>query len=92
MLRVLRVRKVSKVSKVRQAHKVHKDHKVLQVQSVQSVRYRQATVLKIVNTTTGLDPNPDYISQVLLTIPNGAIPNSITVTSPSRSSSFRKAK
>jgi hypothetical protein len=42
------------------------------------------TVFKLVNTTTGLDPNPDYISQLLLTIPNGAIPNSISVTSPNQ--------
>jgi len=43
-----------------------------------------STVFKLVNTTTGLDPNPDYISQLLLTIPNGAIPNSISVTSPNQ--------
>ncbi|HEY0382216.1 MAG TPA: hypothetical protein VGC72_08455, partial [Candidatus Elarobacter sp.] len=42
------------------------------------------TTFKLINTSTGLDPNPDYISQLLLTIPNGAIPNSITVTSPSQ--------
>ncbi|MDQ6942760.1 MAG: hypothetical protein M3169_09650 [Candidatus Eremiobacteraeota bacterium] len=45
----------------------------------------RSTLLKIVNTTTGLDPNPDYISQLLLTLPNGAIPNSISVTSPNQS-------
>jgi hypothetical protein len=45
----------------------------------------KSTVFKLVNTTTGLDPNPDSISQLLLTIPNGAIPNSITVTSPNQS-------
>lgn len=43
------------------------------------------TKFKLINTTTGLDPNPDYISQLLLTVPAGAVPNSITVASPNQS-------
>ncbi|HEX3465269.1 MAG TPA: hypothetical protein VHS78_14570 [Candidatus Elarobacter sp.] len=40
---------------------------------------------KLVNTSTGLDANPDYISQLLITVPTGAIPNSVTVSSPNQS-------
>ena len=42
------------------------------------------TTFKFVNTSTGLDPNPDYVNQLLMTVPAGAIPNSITVTSPNQ--------
>ncbi|HZO95052.1 MAG TPA: hypothetical protein VFB22_15005 [Candidatus Baltobacteraceae bacterium] len=39
---------------------------------------------KFVNTTTGLDPNPDYISQLLISVPSagGVYPSSVSVTSP----------
>jgi hypothetical protein len=40
---------------------------------------------KLVNTSTGLDANPEYISQLLITVPAGGRPNSITVTSPNQS-------
>ncbi len=40
------------------------------------------TTFKFLNTSTGLDPNPDYVNQLLITVPAGAIPNSVTVTSP----------
>ena len=42
------------------------------------------TTFKFVNTSTGLDPNPDYVNQLLITVPTGAIPNSVTVTSPNQ--------
>jgi hypothetical protein len=43
------------------------------------------TTFKFVNTSTGLDPNPDYVDQLLITVPAGAIPTSVTVTSPNQS-------
>jgi hypothetical protein len=42
------------------------------------------TTFKFLNTSTGLDPNPDYVDQLLLTVPTGAIPNSVTITSPNQ--------
>ena len=42
------------------------------------------TTFKFLNTSTGLDPNPDYVNQLLLTVPTGAIPNSVTITSPNQ--------
>jgi hypothetical protein len=42
------------------------------------------TTFQLVNSTTGVDPNPDYIDQILLTVPTGAIPNSLTITSPNQ--------
>ncbi len=42
------------------------------------------TTFKFINTSTGLDPNPDYVNELLLTVPAGAIPNSLTVTSPNQ--------
>ena len=44
----------------------------------------QSTVLKFVNTSTGLDPNPEYISQLIFTVPTNPVPSSVTVTSPSQ--------
>jgi hypothetical protein len=43
------------------------------------------TTFKLINTSTGLDPNPDYVNQLLITVPAGAIPTSVTVTSPNQS-------
>jgi hypothetical protein len=43
-----------------------------------------STTFKFVNTSTGEDPNPDYVDQLLVTVPAGAIPNSVTVTSPNQ--------
>jgi len=39
---------------------------------------------KFVNTSTGLDPNPDYVSQLLISVPSagGVYPSSVSVTSP----------
>ncbi|MBV8299363.1 MAG: hypothetical protein JO083_07455 [Candidatus Eremiobacteraeota bacterium] len=42
------------------------------------------TTFKFVNTSTGLDPNPDYVNELLLTVPAGAIPSSLTITSPNQ--------
>jgi hypothetical protein len=42
------------------------------------------TTFKFINTSTGLDPNPDYVNELLLTVPAGAIPNSLTITSPNQ--------
>ncbi|HEY6237267.1 MAG TPA: hypothetical protein VIW69_19345, partial [Candidatus Elarobacter sp.] len=42
------------------------------------------TTFKFINTSTGLDPNPDYVNQLLITVPVGAIPTSVTVTSPNQ--------
>jgi hypothetical protein len=42
------------------------------------------TTFTFLNTSTGLDPNPDYVNQLLITVPTGAIPNSVTVTSPNQ--------
>jgi hypothetical protein len=41
---------------------------------------------KFVNTSTGLDPNPDYISQLLISVPSagGVYPSSVSVTSPNQ--------
>jgi hypothetical protein len=38
------------------------------------------------NTSSGLDPNPDYISQLLITVPSagGVFPSSVAVTSPNQ--------
>jgi hypothetical protein len=44
----------------------------------------QSTVLKFVNTSTGLDPNPDYVSQLIFTVPTNPVPTSVTVTSPNQ--------
>ncbi len=42
------------------------------------------TTLNFINTTTSESTNPDYVDEILLSVPNGAIPNSITIpaTSP----------
>jgi hypothetical protein len=40
---------------------------------------------KFLNTSTGLDPNPDYANQLTFTVPTGAVPSSVTVTSPNQS-------
>jgi hypothetical protein len=42
------------------------------------------TTFKFLNTSTGLDPNPDYVNELLITVPAGAIPNSLTITSPNQ--------
>ncbi|MDB5040087.1 MAG: hypothetical protein JWN27_813 [Candidatus Eremiobacteraeota bacterium] len=41
---------------------------------------------KFVNTSTGVDPNPDYISQLLISVPSagGVYPTSVSVNSPSQ--------
>ncbi len=43
------------------------------------------TTFKFINTSTGLDPNPEYVNQLTFTVPAGAIPTSLTVTSPNQS-------
>jgi hypothetical protein len=42
----------------------------------------------LTNTSLGLDPNPDYISQLLITLPSagGVYPSSVSVTSPNQTS------
>jgi hypothetical protein len=40
---------------------------------------------KFINTSTGLDPNPDYVNQLTFTVPTGAVPSSVTVASPNQS-------
>ena len=40
---------------------------------------------KFINTSTGLDPNPDYVNQLTFTVPAGAVPSSVSVASPNQS-------
>jgi len=42
------------------------------------------TTFTFLNTSTGLDPNPDYVNELFIAVPAGAIPNSLTITSPNQ--------
>jgi len=42
------------------------------------------TTLKFVNTPTSVNPNPEYVSELDFTVPTGAVPATITASSPTQ--------